>query len=166
MVFQDETGFTLHPRLGFGWARRGQRLRVPTTSQHHKRLNLSGWVAPLLGRHGMIRTELGNREGFLDVLRDLYRRLRGLQITLYVDGAGWHKGATVREFLRTHPRLQLHYLPAYQPALNPQERIWRRVRYEATTNCWFATLDDIWNIVQRTTGAWTPRKLERLCNIT
>jgi hypothetical protein len=115
VVFEDETGFTLHPRLGFGWARRGQRLRVPTTSQHHTRLNLSGWVAPLLGRHGMIRTEHGNREGFLDVLRDLYRRLRGLQITLYVDGAGWHKGAPVREFLRTHPRLQLQYLPAISP---------------------------------------------------
>lgn len=91
-MFQDETGFTLHPRLGFGWARRGERLRVPTTSQHHTRLNLSGWVAPLLGRHGMIRTEHGNREGFLDVLRDLHRRLRQRRITLYVDGAGWHKG--------------------------------------------------------------------------
>ena len=124
MVFQDETGFTLHPRLGFGWARRGQRLRVPTTSQHCTRLNVSGWVAPLLGRYGMIRTERGNREGFLDLLRDLYRRLRGLQITLYVDGAGWHKGVPVRDFLRTHPRLRLQYLPAYQPALNRQERIW------------------------------------------
>jgi hypothetical protein len=166
VVFQDETGFTLHPRLGFGWARRGQRLRVPTTSQHHARLNLSGWVAPLLGRYGMIRTEQGNREGFLEVLRHLYRHLRGLQIILYVDGALWHKGAPVHEFLRTHPRLQLQYLPAYQPALNRQERIWRRVRYEATTNCWFATLDDIWDTVQRATGAWTPRKLQRLCNIT
>jgi len=165
-VFQDETGFTLHPRLGFGWARRGQRLRVPTTSQHHARLNLSGWVAPLLARHGMIRTAQGNREGFLDVLRDIYRRLSGLRITVYIDGAGWHKGPPVRDFLRTHPRLHLQYLPPYQPALNMQERIWRRVRYEATTNCWFAKLDDIWDKVQRTTRAWTPRKVERLCHIT
>jgi hypothetical protein len=36
----------------------------------------------------------------------------------------------------------------------------------ATTNCWFATLDDIWDTVQRTTGAWTPGKLQRRCNIT
>jgi hypothetical protein len=111
VVFQDETGFTLHPRLGFGWARRGERLRVPTTSQHGTRLNLSGWVAPLLGRHDMIRTEHGNREGFLEVLSHLYRRLRRYRISLYVDGAGWHKGAPVRAFLRTHPRLRLHYLP-------------------------------------------------------
>ena len=111
MVFQDETGFTLHPRLGYGWARRGRRLRVPTTSQHSTRLNLSGWVAPLLGRRGIIRTQHGNREGFLEVLRHLYRSLQHYRITLYVDGAGWHKGEPVREFLRTHPRLCLRYLP-------------------------------------------------------
>jgi transposase len=166
VVFQDETGFTLHPRLGFGWARRGQRLRVPTTSQHSTRLNLSGWVAPLLGRYGMIRTEHGNREGFLDVLSHLYRRLQRYRISLYVDGAGWHKGAPVQQFLRTHPRLRLHYLPPYQPALNLQERVWRRIRYEATTNRWFETLDHIWDTVQRTTRAWTPQKLHRLCNVT
>lgn len=165
-MFQDETGFTLHPRLGFGWAPRGQRLRVPTTSSHRDRLNLSGWVAPLLGRYGTIRTEHGNRDAFLEVLRDMYRRLRGMEIFLYVDGAGWHKGEAVRDFLRTHPRLHLEYLPPYQPALNMQERIWRRIRYEATTNCWFASLDDIWDTVQRTTQAWTPRKIERLCHIT
>ncbi len=90
-MFQDETGFTLHRRLGFGWAPRGQRLRVPTTSSHRDRVNLSGWVAPLLGRYGTIRTEHGNRDAFLEVLRDMYRLLRGMEIFLYVDGAGWHK---------------------------------------------------------------------------
>lgn len=45
-------------------AQRGQRLRVPTTSTYNSRLNLSGWVAPLLGRHSLIRTQHGNREGF------------------------------------------------------------------------------------------------------
>jgi hypothetical protein len=62
--------------------------------------------------------------------------------------------------------LQLRYLPPYPPALNVQERIWRPVRYEATTNRWFETLADIWDTVQRTTGAWTPQKLQRLCNVT
>jgi hypothetical protein len=61
VVFQDETGFTLHPRLGFGWAKRGKRLRIATTSQHRERLNISGWVAPGLGRQGRVRTEQGNR---------------------------------------------------------------------------------------------------------
>lgn len=165
MVFQDETGFTLHPRLGRGWAKRGQRFRIPTTSQHRQRLNLSGWVAPLLGRQGMIVTERGDRQGFLRALRHLYRRLRGYRIWLYVDRARWHRGDAVEAFLKTHPRLRLRYLPAYQPGLNPQERIWRRVRYEATTNRWFENLDETWNTVHKTVHSWSNAKIRRLCNI-
>jgi transposase len=100
------------------------------------------------------------------VLKALYRRLRGYRVWLYVDGAAWHKGDEIQQFLKTHRRLRLDYLPAYQPALNPQERIWRRVRYEATTNRWFESLDAIWKTVQCTTHAWSPRKIERLCHVT
>ncbi|MSO21858.1 MAG: hypothetical protein EXQ58_01105 [Acidobacteria bacterium] len=32
VVFQDETGSTLHPRLGFGWAQPGKRWRIAATS--------------------------------------------------------------------------------------------------------------------------------------
>lgn len=108
----------------------------------------------------------GDRNGFLQTLRQLYRRLRGYTIWLYVDGAGWHKGDAVDDFLHTHPRLRLEYLPRYQPGLNPQERIWRRIRYEATTNRWFPDLDTIWKTVQHTRRSWSPRKLKQLCHIT
>ena len=85
VAFQDETGFSLHPRLGRGWAKRGQRLHIATTSQHRLRLNVSGWVAPLSGRYGMVQTHKGDREGFLQVLSHLYRRLQGYTIWLYVE---------------------------------------------------------------------------------
>jgi hypothetical protein len=166
VVFQDETGFTLHPRLGRGWAKKGSRLRIATTSQHRQRLNVSGWVAPLLGRYGMIQTERGDRQGFLKVLGHLYQRLKGHTIWLYVDRARWHKGEPIESFLKTHPRLHLDYLPAYQPGLNMQERIWRQVRYEATTNRWFEDLDLIWATVQKTARSWSQQKIRRLCNIT
>ena len=146
MVFQDETGFSLHPRLSRGWAKKGKRLRIAITSQHRLRLNVSGWVAPLLGRYGMVQTLKGDRQGFLQMLSHLYRRLRGYTIWLYVDGARWHKGEPVEKFLSKHPRLHLAYLPPYQPGLNMQERIWRQIRYQATTNRWFEELDLVsWN---------------------
>jgi len=165
VVFQDETGFTLHPRVSRGWARIGQRLRVATSSQHCQRLTLSGWVAPLLGRYGMVPTQRGDRAGFLKVLRHLYRRLPGLTIWLYVDRARWHQGAPITQFLTTHPRLRLAYLPPYQPGLNMQERIWRQIRYEATTNRWFDHLDLLWRTVQKTMRSWSPVKIRRLCNM-
>ena len=148
-----------------GWAKQGQRLRVATTSQHRERLNISGWVAPVLGRYGKVRTEQGNTEGFLQVLRHLYRHLRGYTLWLYVDRARWHKGELVQQFLKKHPRLHLQYLPPYQPGLNPQERIWRCIRYESTTNRWFESRDEIAATVDNTTRSWSREKIRRLCNI-
>ena len=166
MVFEDETGFTLHPRLGRGWAKKGKAYRIPTTSQHRQRLNLAGWVAPLLGRYGFIRIERGDRTGFMKVLHRLYKRLRGYTIWPYVDGARWHKGEPVDKILKTHKRIHLEYLPSYQPGLNVQERIWRQIRYEATTNRWFENLETIWAVIKKTAHSWSPKKIRRLCNIT
>jgi transposase len=155
----------LHPRLGIGWAKVGQRLRIPTTSQHRQRLNVFGWVAPLLGQNGLIRCPQGNREGFVSCLRHLYRRLRRYTIWLYVDRAKWHRGEEVDIFVKTHIRLRLNYLPCYQPGLNLQERVWRQVRYEATTNRWFESLDATWETLQKTVHSWTPNKIKRLCQL-
>jgi len=165
-VFEDETGFTLHPRLGIGWAKEGKRLRIPTTSAHHTRLNVFGWVAPLEGKRGMIKAPQGNRKGFIQCLRHLYRRLPEYTIWLYVDGARWHKGQDIEVFLVKHERLHLEYLPPYQPALNMQERIWRQIRYEATTNRWFVTLEETWTGITKTTRSWSPEKIKRLCQLT
>lgn len=150
-----------------GWAKKGKRLRIPTTSQHRMRLNVFGWVAPLLGRKGIIRVPNGNRDGFLQCLKHLYKKLKGYNIIwLYVDRAKWHIGEEIDNFLKTHRRLRLEYLPPYQPGLNPQERLWRQVRYEATTNRWFESLDDIWKAVQKTNRSWSPKKVKRICVIT
>ena len=108
------------------------------------------------------------RPPFIACLKHLCRQLRGSTIWLYVDRARWHKGEEVGHlFVRTHRRLRLRFLPPYQPQLNPQERIWRQVRYEATTNCWFESLDHVWDTVQRTTRcwSWSPHKIRRLCQI-
>ena len=164
-MFQDETGFSLHPRLGYGWAKKGQRLRVPTTSQHRQRLNLSGWVAPLLGKKGLIRTAQGNTEGFLEILQHIWKKLSSYDIWLYVDRAPWHKSEKVQLFLESHKEIHLGYLPSYQPALNPQERIWRQGRYEVTRNTWFYDLDTIHEKFHKTICHWSPKKIKLLCKI-
>ena len=75
MIFADESGFSLHPKLGRVWANRGSRPTVPTTSQHRKRLNLFGWVEPLKGWHALFRWPKGNTDGFLAFLTYLYQRV-------------------------------------------------------------------------------------------
>ena len=114
----------------------------------------------------MIRTAHGNRAGFLQVLHHIAARLRGYRIWLYADRASWHKGQEVELFLRSHLEIHLQYLPAYQPALNPQERIWRQARYEVTRNVWFPDLDRVHAKLKQQIGCWSCEKTKRLCHIT
>ena len=165
MVFEDETGFTEHPRVSRVWARRGQPFRVPTASNHQRRLNVFGWVAPLEGRHGLMRAPRGNTQGFLALLGCLRRRWPGKVLHLFVDRARWHRGPQVEKYLAAHRQIHLQYLPPYQPGLNPQERIWRRLRYERTNNHWFADLDQAWHAIRQTTRRWSTEKIRHLCNI-
>jgi transposase len=113
----------------------------------------------------MLRHPHGNREGFVAALRHLRRALRGYAVWLYVDRAGWHRGAEVNTFLAAHRDVHLEYLPIYQPGLNVQERIWRQTRYDATTNQYFETLDDVWEAVRTRTRRWSPLMVRKLCQI-
>ncbi len=113
----------------------------------------------------MVRTARGNTEGFLEVLQHIWKKLSGYDIWLYVDRASWHKGERVRLFLESHTVIHLQYLPSYQPALNPQERIWRQGRYEVTKNAWFYDLDTIYTKFQHRICHWSTKKIKRLCTI-
>jgi hypothetical protein len=64
----DEAGFSLHPKLGLVWAKKGCKPKVPTASRH-QRLNLAGWVAPWVGWHGLMRIDKGNTDSFLLFLK-------------------------------------------------------------------------------------------------
>jgi transposase len=165
LVFSDESGFSIHPKLGRVWARRGTQPVVPTTSQHNKRLNLFGWVEPLYGWHGLFRWPKGNREGFLAFLKYLCNRVKGWKVYLYIDGASWHKGAEVREFLVQHPEIEMEYLPPYHPELNVQERVWHHIRYTVTTNRYYPTVDLIEQAVRSAQRRWKPDNIRHLCKV-
>lgn len=164
MLFSDETGFCLHPKLGRLWVKKGKQPLVLTKSQHHKRLNVFGWVDPLWGKHGMIAQEKGNTDGFLNTLRQILYRYKEMIIDLWVDQARWHKGERVKEFLSQHHRLTLNYIPKYHPELNPQERLWHTMRYEETTNTYYETFEELVSSVFKRSQSWKPQKILSLCH--
>ena len=56
-------------------------------------------------------------------LRHLLRHLRG-PIDLLWDRGSIHRRREVQAFLVEHPRLHVHFFPAYAPELNPAEYVW------------------------------------------
>ena len=60
------------------------------------------------------------------------------QILLALDGAGWHKSAT----LSLPQGIQLLFLPPYSPELQPAERLWP-LSNEPLANRVFTSLDEL-----------------------
>jgi len=143
--------------------KKGTQPTVWTRSQHHKRLNVFGWVDPVHGSHGMIKQPKGNTDGFLAMLTCIVRRYKQLFIELWVDQARWHKGNRVVEFLSSHNQLRLEYIPKYHPELNFQERLWRIMRYEETTNTYYETFEQLDFAVFKRSSRWKPKKILSLC---
>ncbi|HKZ18151.1 MAG TPA: transposase, partial [Geobacteraceae bacterium] len=109
VLFEDETGFSLHPKLGRIWAKKGSRPFVYTRSQHQKRLNIFGWVDLIQGSHGIMKWISGNTDGFIRMLRKIVYRFKGKTIDLWVDNARWHKGTRVDDFFAEHSFFNIHY---------------------------------------------------------
>jgi cytochrome P450 len=163
VLFADESGFTLHPKLGRVWAKKGSRPVVFTRSQHRRRLNVFGWVNPLSGERGLMKALQGNTAAFLTFLAHILLAYPGQLIQLWVDNASWHKGPRVEAFLAEHPRLRLFYHPPYHPELNCAEPMWKRIRYEVTTSAYRASMERMEAAICQTVEAWPNDMVKSMC---
>ena len=112
----------------------------------------------------MLRREKGNTDGFLAMLGTILQRYKRVMIDLWVDQARWHKGKRVMEFISRHSRLVINYIPKYHPELNPQEILWRTMRYEETTNTYYETFEELVTSVFTRSQGWKPKKILSLCH--
>jgi transposase len=73
-------------------------------------------------------------EHLLTFLRHLLRHIRG-PIILIWDNLQGHKSKKVLQFIHQHrKRIALEFLPAYAPELNPDEGVWRHLKYAELPN--------------------------------
>jgi hypothetical protein len=127
VIFIDESGFSLAPTLRRTWAPRGQ---TPVLEHVHDRRSISAIAALSVspGRH-RLGCWMHLWPGSLDsrhvvaFVRDLLRHLRGPVIVVW-DRLAAHRSSAVWEFVWSHPRLDVEWLPAYAPELNPVEWLW------------------------------------------
>ncbi len=135
---QDEHRLGLLPVLRRVWARKGQR---PTAriERHYEWLYVYGFVRPSTGQSWWCLLPRVNTEAFALALA-AFARDEGIdaehRVCLVVDQAGWH----VSPDLVLPEGIDLVFLPAYSPALQPAERLWPLVD-EPVANRAFAVLD-------------------------
>jgi putative transposase len=136
LVFADELDIHLLPKVGYAWMPRGTQLEVMTPGQNEKHylagaLDLStGTMLHCLGPHK-------TNALFRDLLGHLEARYPAEQYTrLYVvvDNYKIHKAKAVDQWLASHPRMTLLWLPTYCPRANPIERAFGDVHDCCTRN--------------------------------
>lgn len=132
LIFLDESGFAPGQRLGYGWARRGERVVDVAPLRPRGRVNAVGWFR--LGGEGVVATvrhsvRRWDVRGF--VRAHLVPHLRAGDLVLWDNHrcheGRCHEGEGLREMIEA-AGARLQPLPRYSPDLNPIEEGWSKVK--------------------------------------
>jgi transposase len=83
-------------------------------------------------------------EDVVRFLKHLLRQISGKLLVVW-DGSPVHRGRAVEDFLASGAshRLQLEQLPGYAPELNPDEGIWKHLKYVELKNVCCQSLSEL-----------------------
>ena len=131
-MFIDESGLSERPTLVRSWAPVGQP-PVIQYSFHWTQLSaiagISFWRFYFRFFPGAIRTPQ-----LLEFLKALRAQIRGRLLIIW-DRLNVHRSRLVREWVEAqHGDVQLEFLPAYAPELNPVEGIWNHLKNREIAN--------------------------------
>jgi putative transposase len=145
MVCADELDMHLLPKVGYAWMPPGTQREVMTPGQHDKH-DLAG---ALDLSTGTLRHCVGPRKTTA-LFRDLLGRLeasypaeRYTRLYVVVDNYKIHQAKAVDQWLASHPRVTLLWLPTYCPRANPIERAFGDVHDCCTRNHQRKRLPDV-----------------------
>ena len=91
----------------------------------------------------VLRSDLMKAEVSALFLQQILGAYPDTPIVLLWDRAPWHHGEAIRSVLSANSRLEIVWLPAASPELNPQEHVWKAVREAVSHNHTYTTLSDL-----------------------
>lgn len=147
VFYQDECHSELLPDVRSCWMRRGQQKEIITPGTN-ERVTVYGALNPNTGQwiHSIFKRKLA--KNFIAFLETLCSEVPTGPILVILDNDGTHKAKAVREWLKSHSRVHLLWLPKYTPHLNPVETVWRILKARLANHC-FTSIDElIWAIEQ------------------
>lgn len=142
-MFVDQSGFYLLPAVVRTYAPRGQ---TPVLHEQLTRDHLSA-ISGITPEGKLLMMEQERAFKGPDVVRFLKHALRQIPGKLLVvwDGSPIHRCKAVKEFLAegAAARVQLERLPGYAPELNPDEGVWKHLKYVELKNVCCQSLSEL-----------------------
>jgi transposase len=141
-MFVDQSGFYLLPTVVRTYASVGQRpiLHEKLTREHL--WAMSGIT--LEGKLLMLEQERAKGEDVVRFLKYTLSQIPGKLLIVW-DGSPIHRSKAVKRFLKggAAKRIRLEQLPGYAPDLNPDEGIWKHLKYTELKNLCCQSLADL-----------------------
>lgn len=168
MLFEDEFSLSNTATISSTWAPIGKQPEIPCKQAGKERVTGFGSLNPLTGQLVVNFAPRGNTDTFKKHLKKVLHAYRGMRkIIIYVDNVRFHHANKLKPFLAAHPELEIRYLPAYSPDLNPVERVWWYMRKSITHNRYLSSLKEriakFWRLLS---GCLVPNSLlTNLCVI-
>jgi transposase len=149
ILFVDQSGFYLLPGVVRTYAPVG---RTPVLREELSRDHLSAMSGITLEGKLLMMEQEGAFKG-PDVVRFLKHALGQIPGKLLViwDGSPIHRSRIVKEFLKggAASRLKLEQLPGYAPELNPDEGVWKHLKYVELKNVCCRSLSELRNELRK-----------------
>src|SRR5215213_2892912 len=143
LVYLDEAQIHQDADLGYGWAKRGERFFVASSSPGlSAKLSFYGLYLYNEGQVRLWPYPRANGEYTIDVLRRLRAEVHERKLIVLWDGAPYHRANAVRE-VATTLGIELMPLPGYSPDLMPVEALWRWLREDVTYHHCHASAEDL-----------------------
>lgn len=124
ILWQDESGLRLDRLVAKqGYALKGQRAIAPSTGNRQGVNMISA-----LANSGELRFRIFegrfSAQVFIEFLDRLIRSIPERKLHLICDNHSTHHAKAVKKWVAEHPeRIELHFLPAHSPQLNPDEQL-------------------------------------------
>ena len=116
---------TGHTPIHYSWDRRDRLSAVSAVTVSPQRQRL--------GLYFDIFDHNVKADDFEQFIVEVLRRL-GRPITVVMDRYSVHRSAAKRLQARFGKRVEIEWLPAYAPDLNPDEQVWNRAKYADLAN--------------------------------
>jgi transposase len=143
VVYLDQAHLHQDADLGSGWAQRGERFWVASSSPGlSARVSFYGLYLYNEGQVRLWPYPRAHGDHTIDGLQRLRAEAPDRKLIVLWDGAPYHRAQAVREVATTLD-IELMPLPGYSPDLMPVEALWRWRREDVTSHHCHASADDL-----------------------
>lgn len=142
-MFEDEASLANSATVSYKWSVKGKQPKIEQQQNRRERCTLSGCVDPSTGVVITYKSKKGNTLSFFRFLMIVCMSYPDKKVYMILDNVRYHHAKRLKPILERYKhRIELIFLPAYSPDLNPMERIWWYMRKKITHNRGIKSLEE------------------------